>query len=105
MNIFDLLSQAINLGASDIHITVGSVPTARVKGKFTKLSEQILTPEDTKNMVQEISTEKNFNIINEEGEYDFSISIESGERFRVNAYKQKGNYAIALRTISSNTKF
>ena len=35
------------------------------------------------------------------GECDFSVAIESGERFRVNAYKQKGHYAIAIRTITS----
>ena len=101
MNIFDLLNKSIQLRSSDIHITVGSVPTVRSKGKFIKLSEYTLTSEDTKNMVQQITSEKNFRKIEEEGECDFSISLESGERFRVNAYKQKGNYAIALRTISS----
>ena len=46
--------------------------------------------------------EKNFKKIEEDGECDFSVSIESGERFRVNAYKQKGNFAIAIRTITSH---
>lgn len=101
MNIFDLLKISIELGASDIHITVESAPVARIKGKFIKLTDKILTSYDTKEMAQELAGEKNFKRIEEHGECDFSVAIESGERFRVNAYKQKGNYAIAIRTITS----
>ena len=101
MNIFDLLKIAIELGASDIHITVDSTPVARIKGKFIKLTDKILTKYDTEEMAKEIAGEKNFKRIQEHGECDFSFAIESGERFRVNAYKQKGHYAIAIRTITS----
>ncbi len=101
MNIFDLLKISIELGASDIHITVDSAPIARIKGKFIKLTDKILTKYDTEEMVKEIAGEKNFKRIEENGECDFSVAIESGERFRVNAYKQKGYYAIAIRTITS----
>ena len=52
-------------------------------------------------MAREIAGAKNFKRIEEHGEVDFSVSLESGDRFRVNAYKQKGNYAIAIRTITS----
>ena len=101
MNIFDLLKIAIELGASDIHITVDSPPIARIKGKFIKLTDKILTKYDTEEMAKEIAGEKNFKRIQEHGECYFSVAIESGERFRVNAYKQKGHYAIAIRTITS----
>ena len=101
MDIFDLLKIAVELEASDIHITVDSVPIARIKGNFIKLTEKILTKYDTEEMTKEIAEEKNFKRIQEYGECDFSVTIESGERFRVNAYKQKGNYAIAIRTITS----
>ena len=102
MNIFDLLKIAVELGASDIHLTVDSSPIARIKGKFIKLSNVILTNIDTKEMAQQLAGEKNFKRIQEQGECDFSIGIESGERFRVNAYKQKGKYAIAMRIITSS---
>ena len=101
MNIFDLLKIAIELGASDIHITVDSTPVARIKGKFIKLTDKILTKYDTEEMAKEIAGEKNFKRIQEHGECDFSVAIDRGERFRVNAYKQKGHYAIAIRTITS----
>ena len=79
-----------------------TTPISRVKGTFVKLSDKILTSEDTKKMVQDIAGEKNFKRIEEQGECDFSVSLETGERFRVNAYKQKGNYAIAIRTITAS---
>lgn len=98
VNIYtDLLKKSIELGASDIHITINSTPIARVKGSFVNLSETVLTKEHTQAMTREIAGEKNFKRI-EDGECDFSVSIKSGERFRVNAYKQKGNFAIAIRT-------
>lgn len=102
MNIFDLLTQAVNLGASDIHITINSSPIVRVKGKFIKLSDNILTKEDTKEMVKQIAGEERFKQIESIGELDFSASLEDGTRFRVNAYKQKGNYALAIRTINAD---
>ena len=101
MNIFKLLEIGVELGASDIHITVDSPPIARVKGSFIKLREENLSKEDTFQMAKEITGPKKFKILEEHGEVDLSVSIKTGDRFRVNAYKQKGNYAIAIRTITS----
>ena len=101
MNIFKLLEIGVELGASDIHITVDSPPIARVKGSFIKLREENLSKEDTFQMAREITGPKKFKILEEHGEVDLSVSIKTGDRFRVNAYKQKGNYAIAIRTITS----
>ena len=75
MNIHDLLKKSIELGASDIHITINSTPIARVKGSFVNLSETVLTKEHTQAMTREIAGEKNFKRIEEDGECDFSGSI------------------------------
>src|SRR5699024_3630598 len=101
MNIFKLLEIGVELGASDIHITVDSPPIARVKGSFIKLREENLSKEDTFQMAREITGPKKFKTLEEHGEVDLSVSIQTGDRFRVNAYKQRGNYAIAIRTITS----
>lgn len=102
MNIFELLKQAVDMNASDIHITVGSEPIARIKGRFVKLSEQIMSPPITKKMAKEIAGSEIFIKVEEHGEADFSAALETGERFRVNAYRQKGNYSIAIRTITAS---
>ncbi|MEG2246763.1 MAG: type IV pilus twitching motility protein PilT [Peptostreptococcaceae bacterium] len=101
MKIFSMLKIAVELGASDIHVTTDCEPIARTKGKFVKLSDKLLTKEDTEEMAKELAGPKNFERVRQRGECDFSVAIETGERFRVNVYKQKGNYAIAIRTITS----
>ncbi len=84
MNIFALLEIAVELGASDVHLTVNCPPRARIKGRFENLREEILTPEDTENMSREITTANNFKRLQENGEVDFSLSLDNGDRFRVN---------------------
>ncbi|MCR8746029.1 type IV pilus twitching motility protein PilT [Romboutsia lituseburensis] len=101
MNIFNLLEIAVELGASDLHITVDSPPIARIKGSFVKLRETSLTEQDTEIMAREITGQKKLKILENKGEVDLSVSLPSGDRFRVNAYKQRGKYAIAIRTITS----
>lgn len=101
MNIFNLLEIAVELGASDLHITVDSPPIARIKGSFVRLIESNLTEQDTEIMAREITDQKKFKTLENQGEVDLSVSLPSGDRFRVNAYKQRGKYAIAIRTITS----
>lgn len=101
MGIFDLLREAVNLNASDVHVTVGSSPIARVKDKFVNLDNQILTPEITEEMVKQIAGKNIFEKVKNNGDIDFSVSLETGERFRVNAYRQKCSYAIAIRILKA----
>ena len=100
MNIFNLLKEAIDLGASDIHITTNSPPIARIKGKLINLSNDIITKEIAKDLTKQIAKKERFQKIEVMGEVDFSVSLDNGARFRVNAYKQKGDYALAIRVIN-----
>lgn len=100
MNIFNLLKEAIDLGASDIHITTNSPPIARIKGKLINLSNDIITKEIAQDLTKQIAKKERFEKIEVMGEVDFSVSLDNGARFRVNAYKQKGDYALAIRVIN-----
>ncbi|MFR0019756.1 MAG: type IV pilus twitching motility protein PilT [Paraclostridium sp.] len=101
MDIFDILINASDLGASDVHINSKCEPIARVNGKFIKISNELLSKSDTEKMANELIGTQKFNEIKELGEYDFSISIKNLYRFRVNIYKQQDSYAIAARIINS----
>lgn len=101
MDIFDILINASDLGASDVHINSKCEPIARVNGKFIKISNELLSKSDTEKMANELIGIQKFNEIKELGEYDFSISIKNLYRFRVNIYKQQESYAIAARIINS----
>lgn len=100
MDIVDLLMKSMKAEASDIHITVGIPPVFRVHGKLLRLGSQILTKEDTLLIVKQIlRTEEQMEYLEKTGEIDVSFSERGIGRYRVNIYKQRGVYGVALRSI------
>ena len=91
--------KTIELRASDLHLTVGIPPKARVNGKLVDLGKENLVPQQTKEFAVEILA-RNFEKYNEIGEFDIATEIEGIGRFRVNVFKQKGFDAIVLRYLS-----
>lgn len=102
MNFKELLKQAIEQNASDLHVTVGAPPIIRVDGRLMQLSDPPLKPEDTRNLVEQCLDEKNFALLQEKGEVDFSYSYPGMGRFRINVFYQRGTLGLAARII--NTK-
>lgn len=99
MNIDDILSDAIDMKASDVHITAGVTPIFRVNGELLNYGTTILNPLDTEKLVKKVTNENQFDKLIEFGEYDFSYAIPGKSRFRVNAYIQRGSFGMALRII------
>ncbi|HOP81401.1 MAG TPA: hypothetical protein PLZ21_12625, partial [Armatimonadota bacterium] len=52
----DLLREATERGASDLHLSVGLPPTIRIDGKLTSLSYNPLAPNDIQRLVYDILT-------------------------------------------------
>lgn len=100
MEINWILKQAVEAGASDIHITVASPPIMRVNGKLIRMSDENLMPDDTCRIVREMMTTEQMEAFSLHGEWDFSYSTPGLGRFRVNAYKQRGTICIALRVVA-----
>lgn len=100
MNILELLGKAIEMGASDVHITVASPPTVRVNSKLSHIGETKLMPDDTKQLTRETLSDKQWEDLERIGELDLSFSNPGLGRFRVNAYKQRGTYSMAFRIVN-----
>lgn len=101
MNLDAYCMKAIEVRASDIHITVGVPIIFRVNGALSPINETVLTRDSSLELIRSILTEREFKVLNERGEVDCAYSLKAtGARFRVNAYKQKGFYAAALRSIN-----
>ena len=49
-----LLEQMIHLGASDLHLKVGSPPFARVNAELVPLGASVLTPEKIRGFASEL---------------------------------------------------
>ena len=99
MEIEEIVLEGIQRKASDIHITVGIPPAFRIDGELVSFGNKKLYPEDTEYLVKQTMNELQFEKFIEAGEYDFSFSIQGISRFRVNAYKQRGSFGMALRII------
>ena len=94
-----LLEAAVNLGASDVHLSVGRTPLFRVGGKLERMGSVPLSAADVRWLLFSIVSGRQRSHFELEKELDFSLRLESGSRFRVNAYYQRGNIAVALRSI------
>ncbi|MCH9031505.1 MAG: type IV pilus twitching motility protein PilT [candidate division Zixibacteria bacterium] len=95
----ELLEKMVELGASDLHLTVGAPPTLRIDGKLEKMQTDSLSPEMTKKLAYSIMNEKQRMRFEENSELDLSFGIEQMCRFRCNIFVQRGNVAVALRAI------
>ncbi len=97
----DLLRTAIDRQASDLHLTVGRPPIVRVSGSLENIGDASLSDGDMRMLLHSIMTGRQRSIYDIEREVDFSLAVEDGRRYRVNAYYQKGHMAAALRAIPS----
>lgn len=101
LTIDQLLIEAMQKKASDLHITVGVSPKCRVHGELVDMGYEVFSPEDTEKIVLPIVPNRLLDTLRLNGEIDFSYSISSVGRFRVNVFKQRGSYAMVVRIISS----
>lgn len=99
MDLMELVSIGTEKKASDIHITVGIPPVLRINGKLTYLNDHILKPDETKELVYSSLNENLLKELEEKGEIDTSFSKPGIGRYRVNVFKQRGSYGMALRII------
>lgn len=96
-----VLRTAVEAGASDVHITVGVPPKMRVNGRLVEMAFDRMVPEDTAELLYSIMNEVQTQLFEEKGEHDFSYALKDLGRYRVNAFKQRGTCAMALRLVSS----
>ena len=96
-----LLKRAVDRNASDLFVTVGAPPSAKVDGKVIHLTDQKLSVENTQMLVRSIMTDKQVAKFEETHESNFAISLPGVARFRVNAFMQRGSEGMVLRMIRS----
>ena len=97
----ELLKQLVENNGSDLHISSGLPPCARIDGKLRRMDYPPLTPDQVETLLFPMLSNEQRRRLEQEWELDFSYGIEGLSRFRVNFYKDKGNYAAAFRTITS----
>ena len=101
MIIEELLERLVKDGGSDLHISNALPPVARIDGQLVRYESKPLTPEDVESLLFPMLSNEQRRRLEQDWELDFSYGIDNVGRFRVNFYKDKGCYAAAFRTISS----
>jgi len=97
----ELLRRTVTLGASDLHIRVGSVPVLRINGELIPQSDLYpLSPAEIDSMLAQITSEEQRQQFAKNLELDFSYGLSGLARFRVNAAKQRGTTTLVLRRLS-----
>ena len=95
----DLLKKAIDMGASDLHITAGTPPQVRVRGSLVRLEMPDLTPVETKQIAYSVLTDAQKKNFEETLELDFSFGMRNLARFRGNVFSQRGAVGAVYRVI------
>jgi twitching motility protein PilT len=89
--------------ASDLHLKVGYPPYVRMGGHLRKLQSQLIPNTGyVHEMVRRLVPEKRWNEFETHGSLDFSGTDESGDRYRFNIYRSKGDIHVAVRRVQSN---
>ena len=105
MHVNDLLKLAVEKGASDLHLKVGSYPMARIHGHLGAISEEKqLDHEDLVEMAASIMSTAQRQKFKDSQEVDLAYSVPGLGRFRCNVFQQRGTIGCVLRVIPVKVK-
>src|SRR6266550_8896493 len=105
MDINDLLKNAVDAGASDLHVKVGSYPMMRLRGDLIPVSEEKrLSHDDVVEMSASIMSKVHADKFKDANEVDLAYGVPGLGRFRVNVFQQRGTVGMVLRVIPTQIK-
>src|SRR5256885_716483 len=94
-----LLAVIVDQGGSDLHIGEGQPPKMRKHGDIAPIRETPLTHDETISMLSEVCGERNWKILEDQGDLDFAYEMDAASRFRCNYLKQTHGYGAVFRLI------
>lgn len=100
--IYDYLKQAVELDAADVFVVAGAPVCVKVGSGLKRLDEDKLLPDRTMQLITEVyeSAGRSMERLLKTGDDDFSFARSGLARFRANAYKQRGSFAMVIRVVS-----
>lgn len=104
MNLLDLLHQALRAQASDLHLSAGLPPMARVRGGLTRLHHEALSPEGLMALLSPLMSTAQLEVHSRERDLDFACEVAGLSRLRVNVFHQLRGPAAVMRLIPSEIR-
>ena len=100
-----LLEEVVKRKASDLHLQVGLAPILRIDGALVPVPETVpLDEEAVETLTFSILDDEQKQVLLKDKELDFSFAFGDMGRFRVNAFHERGNLAVALRLIPAEIR-
>ena len=87
--------------ASDMFITVGAPAVMKVDGSLKPLTEEELSPQQTKDLVMGIMTPNQKQVFESTHECNFAVGLAGVGRFRVSAFYQRNQPGMVIRRIET----
>jgi twitching motility protein PilT len=100
--LFDLdqvLREAVERGASDVHVKVGSPAHMRLDGELVPYGTEAIQPADTERVAFAVMPKVRAEEFISTNEADFAYALSGVGRFRVNVFRQRGSVAMVMRHI------
>ncbi len=100
--LMELLHQAAQREASDVHLVPGYPPTFRIHGKLERIGDEPLEPEQLEEIMKTLLPERLEAATQQRCNTDSSVSIIHNDtpcRFRANVYLAQGHWCACLRHI------
>jgi len=104
MHINDLLKIALDAGASDLHVKVGTYPMMRVRGMLVPAADRKLEQEDLVAMANAVLPTPQREKFKASNEIDLAYSVPGLGRFRCNTFRQRGTIGMIFRVIPLQVK-
>ncbi len=100
IDINELLKKTVRIGASDLHVKVGTAPIIRIHGALSFMQgEKKLTSEDTLNIAFSVMSGAQKDLFKKKNDIDIAYSVPGLGRFRCNAFVQRGTVGMVFRVI------
>ncbi len=102
MELFNkILKTAVQGGASDIHIKVGTPVVFRISRELISIDCPIPTEQWLNEVVDKMTPVHMKKKLEDDREVDFSYNLPDAGRFRTNIFQQRGTWALAMRYVKN----
>jgi len=95
------LKLMVHKKASDLFITAGIPPSLKVHGRIGPITQQPLTPQQSRDLVLNVMTPSQREEFEKTHECNFAISLAGVGRFRVSCFYQRNQVGMVLRRIET----
>lgn len=101
MTLNEILTAAVQKGASDVHLKAGLVPVIRKHGKLRPLFAEHppISNTELEEMISGIMDDEQRKVFQAKKEIDLGYGVSGLGRFRVNVFKQRGTIRIVIRNV------